>query len=256
MNDLLVAAALTFAASAHCVGMCGGFAAAVSAGARSGALLVSQLLLQAGKATSYMFLGALAGALGGAVVKSTALDLGGRIVSVVAGLALLAAGLVLLGLLGRGDDALSRWLAPHWARVMGPLLTTRPAGFPLVVGMAMGFFPCPLVYAGLGAAAATGKPLTGALVMAGVGLGTVPALLLSAAFGTMLSAVWRRNVARLAGVLLVAVAVMTLARGFGIHLFHPGHAGHEGHTMTATPAAGTATPAADPHAGHEGHTGH
>ena len=244
MNDLAVAAALTFAASAHCVGMCGGFAAAASAGARSGALVVSQLLLQAGKATSYMFVGALAGALGGIVVKSAALDLGGRIVSVVAGLALLAAGLALLGFLGRGDDALSRWLAPHWARVMGPLLATRPAGFPLVVGMAMGFFPCPLVYAGLGAAAATGKPLAGALTMAGVALGTVPALLLSAAFGSMLSAVWRRNVARVAGVLLVAVAVITIARGFDIHLMHGGHSGQK------APAG------ADPHAGHEGHTGH
>jgi sulfite exporter TauE/SafE len=244
VNGLVVAAALTFAASAHCVGMCGGFAAAASAGARSGALVLRQLLLQAGKATSYMFLGALAGGLGGALVKSAALDLGARILAVVAGLALLGAGLVLLGLLGRGDDALSRWLAPRWARVMGPLLETRPAGFPLVVGMAMGFFPCPLVYAGLGAAAATGKPLNGALVMAGVALGTVPALLLSAAFGTMVSAVWRRNVARVAGVLLVVVAVITIARGLGIHLVHMSHTGY-------TAPAGT-----DGRPGHEGHTGH
>lgn len=225
MNELFVAAALTFAASAHCVGMCGGFAVAASAGARSGALLLSQLLLQAGKATSYMFLGALAGALGGAIVKSAALELGGRIVSVIAGLALLAAGLALLGLLGRGDDALSRWLAPLWARVMGPLLQQRPKGFPLVVGLAMGFFPCPLVYAGLGAAASTGSPLKGALTMAGVGLGTVPALLLSAAFGSTLSAVWRKNVARFAGVLLVAFAAFTIARGFGVPVMRFMHAG-------------------------------
>jgi sulfite exporter TauE/SafE len=52
--------------------------------------------------------------------------------------------------------------------------------------------------------------------MAGVGLGTVPALLLSAAFGTMLSAVWRRHVARVAGVLLIAFAALTIARGFGV----------------------------------------
>jgi uncharacterized protein len=216
MSELAVAAALTFAASAHCVGMCGGFAAAASAGARSWKLVASQLLLQAGKATSYVFLGVLAGALGGAIVKSTALAVGGRVLTVAAGLALLFAGLVLLGLAGRGDDALSRWLAPHWARVMGPLLQQRPAGFPLVVGLAVGFFPCPLVYAGLGAAAATGSPLRGALTMAGVGLGTVPALLLSAAFGTMLSAVWRRNVARVAGVLLAVFAALTIARGFGV----------------------------------------
>lgn len=225
MNELAVAAALTFAASAHCVGMCGGFAAAASAGVRGGKLFASQLLLQLGKATSYMFLGALAGALGGAIVKSAALSFGGRAVTVIAGLALLFAGLVLLGLLGRGDDALSRWLAPHWARVMEPLLRQRPAGFPLVIGMAMGFFPCPLVYAGVAAAAATGSPLKGALTMAGVGLGTMPALLLSAAFASMLSAVWRRNAARVAGVLLVAFAAFTIARGLGVPVMRSLHVG-------------------------------
>lgn len=225
MNEFAVAAALTFAASAHCVGMCGGFAAAASAGARSWRLLASQLLLQLGKATSYMFLGVLAGALGGAIVKSAALAVAGRILTVFAGVALLFAGLALLGLLGRGDDALSRWLAPHWARVMGPLLRQRPSGFPLVVGLAMGFFPCPLVYAGVAAAAATGSPLKGALTMAGVGLGTVPALLLSAAFGTMLSAVWRKNVARVAGVLLVLFAALTIARGFGVPVMRYLHMG-------------------------------
>jgi hypothetical protein len=235
VNELAVAAALTFAASAHCVGMCGGFAAAASAGARGGRLLASQLLLQLGKATAYMFLGALAGALGAAIVKSAALSTGGRIVTVVAGVALLFAGLVLLGLVGRGDDALSRWLAPHWARVMGPLLAQRPSGFPLVVGLAMGFFPCPLVYAGVAAAAATGSPLKGALTMAGVGLGTVPALLLSAAFGTMLSAVWRRNVARVAGVLLVAFAAFTIARGFGVPVMRYLHVGAAPHASADAP---------------------
>ena len=225
MNELAVAAALTFAASAHCVGMCGGFAAAASAGARSGALLLRQLLLQLGKVSSYMFLGALAGALGGAIVKSAALSVGGRAVTVVAGLALLFAGLVLLGLLGRGDDALSRWLAPVWARVMGPLLQQRPTGFPLVVGLAMGFFPCPLVYAGVAAAAATGSPFRGALTMAGVGLGTVPALLLTAYFGSMLSAVWRKHVTHVAGVLLVAFAAFTIARGFGVPVMRYLHVG-------------------------------
>ncbi len=225
MHELLVAAALTFAASAHCVGMCGGFAAAASAGARGGRLLGSQLLLQLGKATSYMFLGALAGTLGAAIVKSPLLSFGGRAVTVLAGVALLFAGLVLLGLLGRGDDALTRGLAPVWGRVMGPLLAQRPAGFPLVVGLAMGFFPCPLVYAGLAAAAAAGGPLKGALTMAGVGLGTVPALLLAASFGTMLSAVWRRHVARAAGVLLVAFAALTIARGFGVPVFRWLHLG-------------------------------
>jgi sulfite exporter TauE/SafE len=44
----------------------------------------------------------------------------------------------------------------------------------LVVGMAMGFLPCPLIYPGPAVAVAGGSALFGASVMAGVALGTVP----------------------------------------------------------------------------------
>ena len=60
----LVAAGLTLAGSIHCVGMCGGFVLAVAAGRRGAWRLVGhQVLLQLGKATTYAFLGALAGRL-------------------------------------------------------------------------------------------------------------------------------------------------------------------------------------------------
>ena len=48
----------------------------------------------------------------------------------------------------------------------------------------MGFLPCPLVYAGLAAAAASGSAAQGALILTGVALGTVPALTVVALFGS------------------------------------------------------------------------
>ena len=98
MNELWIAAVLTFAASAHCLGMCGGLMVTVAArGKRPGALR-DFLLLQLGKGTTYAFLGALAGLFGAAVTGSAAFVWSTRILTFVAALALAIAGLTLLGL--------------------------------------------------------------------------------------------------------------------------------------------------------------
>jgi sulfite exporter TauE/SafE len=224
----LTAAALTFAASIHCVGMCGGFVAALGAfrTRRGLSVFLDQLLLQVGKASTYAFLGALAGAFGAALLRSTAFNWGGRLLALLAGAALAAAGLTLLGLRGQGSDLFVTRIAPLWHRLVGPLLKDRPAGSSLVIGMAMGFLPCPLVYAGLAAAAASGSAAGGALILGGVALGTVPALTAVALFGSAVPLNWRRVLARGAGVLLILVGLVTFARGVGMQ-----HGGHD-----ATPA--------------------
>jgi sulfite exporter TauE/SafE len=236
----IVAAALTFAASIHCVGMCGGFVLAVGAFRRTGRwrLLVDQLLLQLGKATSYAFLGTLAGAFGARLVASPAFGLSGRLLAFLAALAMALAGLTLLGMRpgqsrAGGVGAIGARFADLTSRLLGPLLSARPPGGSLVVGMVMGFLPCPLVYAGLAGAAASGSPARGAAILAGVALGTLPALAAVAVFGAGLPTRWRFGLARAAGVLLLVVAAVTLTRGLGLHA---GHQGHSGHAMPA-PAA-------------------
>lgn len=245
IDGFLVAAALTFAASVHCLGMCGGFVLAVGGMPGSGRWRAAgrQTLLQVGKAATYVFLGALAGAFGGAIMRSPLFTWGGRALAVVAGLALFAAGLTLLGLRGGPGGAVARLVAPLGARVTRPLLATRPTGFPLVVGMVVGFIPCPLVYAGLGGAAASGSALHGALILVGVALGTVPALAVAAAIGAAIPTGVRRGLAATAGVLLLAVGGVTIARGAGLHAGHGAHVGHAGSSSTAPGSD-------DPHAHH------
>ncbi len=243
MNAFALAAALTFAGSIHCLGMCGGFAVAVAgaAGRVPSKLLAHQVLLHLGKATSYAFLGSLAGTVGSRLLAHRAFAYSERLLALVAGLAIVAAGLVLLGV-GGMRGGIGRKLAPHFNEFVGPLYASRPVGFPLLVGIVMGFLPCPLVYAGLGAAAATGDPGKGAIVMAGVALGTIPALLLAGILGGAIPLAWRRGLARGAGVLLIAVGLVTAARGVVSH----DHAGHQGH------GAATGSPVEAPGAGDAG----
>lgn len=250
MNELAVAAALTFAASAHCLGMCGGLMVSVAArGERPGALR-DFLLLQLGKATTYAFLGALAGVLGAALTRSPLFVWATRGLTVLAAVALGSAGLTLMGFGRRSSGGFTAAAAPLWGRLFGPLLETRPAGFPVVVGLAMGFFPCPLVYAGVAAAAATLSPVKGALTLAGVALGTIPALALAAGATRAVDGAsgirWRGVVARAAGVVLILTAAVTLSRAV------PGaHDQHAGHVAPPNAEASGGTPAgADPHANH------
>lgn len=218
-SSWLLAASLTFAASIHCVGMCGGFVLAVGAlrGGRPLRQFLDHLLLQLGKASTYAFLGALAGSFGAALYHHPAFQWGERVLALVTGLALALAGLTLLGQRSGRPGALSRTISQAWGRFVGPLLAERPAGGSLVVGLAMGLLPCPLVYAGLAAAAASGTAGSGALILAGVGLGTLPALAAVALSGAAIPLRARRLLAGAGGVLLLVVAAITVARAFFEH---------------------------------------
>lgn len=240
----LLAAGLTAAASVHCAGMCGPFvlAVAVRDRERRWRLVGNQLLLQLGKATTYAFLGALAGLAGGRLMSSGWFRWSGQGLALLSAVLLALAGLTLLGKKSGTPAAWVVQLAGAGKRLLGPLLAERPAGSALVIGMTLGALPCPLVYAGLALAAATGSPAQGAATLAGVALGTVPALLAVALVGVALPQTTRHQLAKAGGVLLLAMAAVTLFRAFG----HD-HAGHA-HARHQPPAAEAPAPA-----GHEHH---
>ena len=122
---------------------------------------------------------------------------------------------------------------------------------PLAFGVLNGFLPCPLVYAFAAQAAASGSPLSGTMVMAAFGLGTFPAMLFMGSIGVLfrsqpqpqqpgvqtypidlvkggragalLRSDWRVYSVRFAGVFIVALGLMTAARGILPLTGHPAH---------------------------------
>jgi sulfite exporter TauE/SafE len=56
------------------------------------------------------------------------------------------------------------------------------------LGLVLGFLPCGLLYAFLVTSAASGDPLKGSLIMASLGLGTLPAMLFVGSAATVISA--------------------------------------------------------------------
>ena len=209
MLDLAAVFLAGLLGSAHCVGMCGGFVALLGVGGGP-SVAARQAAYFGGKTLTYAAFGALAGAAGFALRESFS-GLGG-VVSVGLGLAMVGAGLAVCGVAwgpGGGATPLAARLAP----VVGRLVRSERRGALVLLGAVNGLLPCGLVYGMLAVAAASGSAAAGALTMAVFGLATVPALALVGALGARLRPSRRLALQRLAGVLVVAMGALTVARG-------------------------------------------
>ena len=219
----LLAAGL--AGSLHCVGMCGpiliGFTQAVGrtpaarpAGAARGPapFHLEFLAYHAGRIWTYAMLGLAAGFLGTRARAGAALYDWQRPVTVVLAAAVIAAGVLLLGVLpaARLEAFLTGCgIARLRGRPWFASLTASPGPLPrLLLGAIMGLLPCGLVYAML-ALVASLPPAHAAAGMLVFGLGTIPSLTAVLLFGRSISGWVRRHGTRLvAATLIVAGAVM------------------------------------------------
>ena len=206
----------------HCAGMCGGILGAMATPSESGAMR-RQLAIHTGRIGSYASLGAVVGAFGGMagmLNRWVPVQIG---LYVVANLLLLVVGAYLLGWT-RPLGVVEGWGGRLWARVSPitrALLPVRTAKRALAVGLLWGLMPCGLVYGALAMALISGNALSGAVVMAVFGLGTLPNLL---AVGVLLrrgaTSAWRGIWRVLSGALVLGFGVYGLAHAtqVGSHL--------------------------------------
>jgi sulfite exporter TauE/SafE len=85
------------AATAHCLGMCGGFSLHLARASQRAPVFVRQLLYVAGKTFTYAFLGALCGAVGSRLGQMGWLPHSQKYVAILAGVVLMLFGLGMVG---------------------------------------------------------------------------------------------------------------------------------------------------------------
>ena len=217
------------ASGVHCIGMCGGIASAFAArrvipirsAPNSAPSFMArewqrQLLLNAGRLTSYACAGAIAGTLGSAgAFAAEALQMQ-EILLVFANVMLILMGLYLAGA-ARVLAPLEALGRPVW-RALQPLAGRLHSGDgglarTYAAGFVWGWLPCGLVYGALGVTVFAGNPATGALGMLAFGLGTLPSLLLAGFAAGRLRRVAASRIARAgAGALVLGFGVVGLAR--------------------------------------------
>jgi uncharacterized protein len=227
VNDLLWISLAGAASSFHCLGMCSGFALSLAPSRTARwKTLGRHLIYNAGRVTSYCFLGMLAGTLGQAVLHGGAVGTIQRLLAVASGILMIVMGLGFFGVrLWRRPGAGARAGAGAGGggallRGIRGLLRAPGAAAPLAFGVFNGFLPCPLVYAFIAQAVAAGSLAKGLGTMAAFGAGTFPAMLGVGLAGCSLSPSWRVRGVRFAGAVILVFGSVTIARGL-LPMAHP-----------------------------------
>ena len=237
-TGLVAMAGLGLIGSVHCLGMCGPLVTTYADRLDDGGPLSTheirqQSLFNVGRAVSYTLIGGVFGALGGLVYDVAGLaSLGATVrggVGVLVGLFILTVG---VGYLTRGRAVdITRSLpviGGLFSRVSSSMVARldRLVDGPGMVGLGAmhGLLPCPLLYPAFLYAASTGSPVTGALSLAALGLGTIPLVFAyGTAFGT-LSPSNKPTLHRIMGAAFLVLALVPLAKGlavFGIAVPRP-----------------------------------
>ena len=255
--------------SGHCVGMCGPFAAMASGPARAQGAghtaspaqapvnvtltvkarerMIGRIGVNAayslGRLTTYVAMGAVAGALG------AALDLGGAALGLQRG-ALILAGVVMVGIALMASLRLLGVRLPHLS-LPAPFVralqaghrlaaSMRPATRALLIGLLTALLPCGWLYAFVVLAAGTGSPLGGVALMLAFWLGTVPALAAVGLGMQFIAGPLRRRplVAAMLPIGMAALGIWTLVGRWGVP---PLHAVKDADRADVVPAALSST---------------
>jgi uncharacterized protein len=203
--------------SAHCIGMCGGFAVTIGINA-TGVLsnLERQLIYSAGRIFTYAFLGIAAGFAGLWIATRATYWINAQAaLCVLAGLVLTSQGLIALGLVPRrlsstGPGAGSLCLARSF---VGPFLASSRRPDVWLAGVLTGFLPCGLVYGFLALASSSASLSVGLMIMVLFGMGTAPLMILAGVGASLLSYARRQRLLQISAVCVCLTGLVSIARG-------------------------------------------
>lgn len=203
--------------STHCVAMCGGFVAAYAGHSRGN--IAPHIAYHGGRFITYVSLGMVAGFIGRGLDNVTVL------VGIQRGAGLIT-GLLLI-LWGVGSLTRMKWQYKirelisqkfsfpfhRLAKDFGQESVTQGA---LILGLCSTLLPCAWLYGYAAIAAATGSPLSGAIVMMVFWLGTLPLLGVFAATSGRLVRLVGARAPLLASALLILAGVFSLLGHFDL----------------------------------------
>lgn len=207
----------------HCAAMCGGIVSAISWRSKLPPIraaapvrpVFSHFAYNAGRVSSYVVAGAVAGWIGSGALLLEQLVPARTILYVIASVMLLAQGLYLAGI-WRGVIYVERVGSRIWRHIQPMTRWFVPidsAAKAFAIGALWGWFPCAMVYSVLATAMASGDPLAGALTMFAFGLGTLPNLLAMGLLAERVQPYLKHARTRLvAGAIILAFGVAGLVR--------------------------------------------
>lgn len=206
----------------HCIGMCGPIAVSLSLNLKRKGVVFPQLLYNAGRITTYAFLGGLMGLTGSFTVVASHIAGVQKGVMILAGVVIIIMGVSMLGWIPLGQIFRDEYTPKGVIQKGYQRLSASKSPFTYYpLGLLLGLLPCGPVYASLIVAARAGMEatsslqgvFTGASLMLAFGIGTVPALFI---VGKLAGLRWLRSrevIYQIGAVLMVVVGVYFVIRG-------------------------------------------
>lgn len=220
-----------FFGSMHCVGMCGAIVAAYStqdnfqdrSTTRKWNPLLKHLAYNSGRVLSYIFVGALLGAVGGGF---SGLQSVGKWFSSAAGVLLILCGIWMMRIFPwmgfpreiQLHEEKKSFLLNVYTKTYGALLASPAIESKFYIGFLTPLLPCGLLYSAFIIAAASGSAFNGAATMALFGIGIVPSLVIVGFVSTFFRFRLRTWGDKLAAATIVMMGIMMLMRGLGLPL--------------------------------------
>lgn len=217
--------------SFHCIGMCGPLALTLPVQQLNGSRkTIAILLYNIGRALSYAIMGAIFGLLG----SSFALFNLQQWLSILAGSFILIV-LLLSQFGGAKFPIINRYTNAVKSKLTAYLVADKKLHSYLSIGILNGFLPCGLVYMAIAASIATGSVFESSLLMLSFGLGTLPIMALTMAFGKFISTNVRVLMSKASPYIIMCVAILLIVRGLnlGIPYVSPKH--EQGHVNCCEP---------------------
>ncbi len=203
----------------HCLGMCGGIVAMLTAGldvdvrANPKKVALFHLNYNLGRVLSYVLMGAVFGLIGALLTQSLQMGMIDRSLRIFSGILMVMVGLYIAGW-SSGIQRLEKIGTKFWA-ILQPLtkrfLPIRNLKSAFFTGLLWGGIPCGLVYGALSFSIVSGSATQGGMIMLAFGLGTLPSLLLMASLSTQLTRFVQKPMIRKAsGLMIIGLGVAAL----------------------------------------------
>ncbi|PSW72214.1 cytochrome biogenesis protein [Photobacterium sp. GB-50] len=190
--DFYAAFLIGLMGAGHCIGMCGGVAAAITIGmpesTKNSKRWIYLLNYNFGRLVAYTVAGAIIGAMLASIATINGSNSPLIFMRFLAAIMMIILALYIgqwwfgLNKIERVGQVVWRYISPLASSFL-PLKSPIKA---LPFGFLWGWLPCGLVYSTLTWAAVSGSALNGAIVMLAFGLGTLPAMLAVGGFATQL----------------------------------------------------------------------
>ncbi|MDB3869833.1 sulfite exporter TauE/SafE family protein [Candidatus Thioglobus sp.] len=203
----------------HCLGMCGGVVAMLTAGldpevkSNPKKVALFHLNYNIGRILSYILMGLVFGMLGAILSQTLQMNLFDKALRIFSGVLMIMVGLYIANW-SSGIQFIENIGAKFWA-ILQPLskrfLPIKDLKGAFFTGLLWGGIPCGLVYSALSFAIISGSAAQGGLIMLVFGLGTLPSLLIMASLSNQLmNLIQKPWVRKTSGVMIIGLGIAAL----------------------------------------------